>query len=194
VLALGAVIVTTACAGSNPASPSSALTAGVSSSAAVTEAKAESGSGMGSLVLGPVSDGQGGTGFGFADGTLNGQTGRVVHLSGDIDGTNFEAGVCHPGVDANGLHCVAFGDGPGQFTREAPGGVAFTTCECTIAGRTGVVTLKISYPPAVNGKYPGGFTKFTFQHPEGGLQGLAGQGTLDFAQTQQISFSYHFTH
>src|SRR6187402_2761261 len=64
-----------------------------------------------------------GTG-GFPDAVQDGVTGRNVVLHGDIEGTNFEAGVCHPGVDSIfGLHCFLFGSGPGQFTRERPGGV-----------------------------------------------------------------------
>src|SRR5688572_11162289 len=72
---------------------------------------------------------------GFPDAVQDGVTGRNVVLQGDIEGTNFEPGTCHPGVDSVfGLHCFLFGDGAGQFTRLRPGGVAFTTCYCTVGG------------------------------------------------------------
>jgi hypothetical protein len=43
------------------------------------------------------------------------------------------------------------------------------------------LTLKISYPNAVPKQYPGGFTKFAFQDGTGELEGLRGEGTLNFA-------------
>jgi hypothetical protein len=193
-IALSALVVTAACSGAVSPSPSPALTSSVSASSAATDA--QGGSLTGTAGLNFVDTG-GGV-FGFVAGTQDGQTGRVVQLSGDMVGTNFEPGVCHDGVDTSlgfPTYCVVFGDGPGQFTREAPGGVAFTTCECTVGGVGSVgdqVILKISYPPAVNQKYPGGFTKFTFQAGTGALARLSGQGTLDFAMNPQASFTYRF--
>jgi hypothetical protein len=193
-LALAAVVVTAACSGTAPTSPSAALTSSVSSSSAATEAKGGSLTGTAALTFVDTGGGV----FGFAAATQDGQTGRVVQLTGDIEGTNFEPGVCHDGVDASlgfPTYCVVFGDGPGQFTRYAPGGVAFTTCTCTVGGVGEVddqVDLKISYPPAVNELYPGGFTKFTFQAGTGALARLSGQGTLDFSQNPQASFTYRF--
>lgn len=193
-VALSALVVTAACSGTvAPTSPSAGLTAGVSSSSAATEAKG--GSLAGTSALGFVDTG-GGV-YGFLAGSEGGQTGRFVALTGDIAGTNFEPGVCHPGVDPYiGMSCVVFGDGPGMFTRYAPGGVADTTCHCSVGGvgdpGTDQVILKISYPPATNQKFPGGFTKFTFQAGTGPLSTLSGQGTLDFAKDPQASFSYRF--
>jgi hypothetical protein len=189
VIALSALVVTAACSGAvAPTSPSEGLTAGVSSSSAATDA--QGGSLSGTAYFDPFSTG------GFPDATENGVTGRNVVLHGDIEGTNFEPGICHPGVDSIfGLHCFLFGDGEGQFTRLAPGGVAFTTCHCTVAGVGGPgdqVTLKISYPPATPIQYPNGFTKFAFQAGTGALAKLSGQGTLDFGGFPQASFSYRF--
>jgi hypothetical protein len=135
--------------------------------------------------------------FGFTEHVENGVAGRNVPLHGDIEGINFEPGVCHPGVDAVfGLHCVVFGDGPGQFTRQHPGGVAFTTCHCTVGGVGNPgdqVILKISYPPATPPQYASGFTKFTFQPGTGALSRLSGQGTLDFGQFPPLAtFKYRF--
>ena len=121
---------------------------------------------------------------------------KAVVLAGDIVGVNFEPGTCHPGLDSVfGLHCFLFGDGPGEFTRLAQGGVARTTCHCTVGGVGNPgdqVTLKISYPPALPKQYPSGFTKFTFQDGTGALSGLRGEGTLDFGAFPQATFSYHF--
>jgi hypothetical protein len=132
----------------------------------------------------------------FEEAEENGVTGRNVRLAGAIEGTNFEPGVCQDGVDpVLGLHCVVLGDGPGMFTRLAPGGVSFTTCHCTVAGEGepgDTVILKISYPPATPPQYPFNFTKFTFLHGTGELSGLSGQGTLDFA-TLQATFTYRFS-
>jgi hypothetical protein len=124
--------------------------------------------------------------------------GRNVRLFGDIEGINFEPGECHPGTFF-GLECVIFGDQAGQFTRLAPGGVAFTTCDPCAVGDVGgdpgdSVILKISYPPALPPQYPAGFTKFTFQHGTGALSGLSGQGTLDFSQFPPVAtFTYRFS-
>lgn len=197
-LAIGAAAMMSACAGSSPASPSAAVTTGATTSIAdsntqgVAHTDAQGGSLTGSAAfgLGPTPGG-----FGFASATENGVSGRNVPLAGDIVGTNFEPGVCHPGTDAFGLFCVIFGDGPGQFTRMAPGGVAFTTCHCTVGGvgdSGDQVILKISYPPATPPQYPGGFTKFTFQAGTGALGRLSGQGTLDFSKNPQVSFTYRF--
>lgn len=136
--------------------------------------------------------------FGFASGTDQGVPGRFVTLVGDIEGLNFEPGFCHPGVDLSlgfPTSCVAFGDGPGQFTRLRSGGTAFTTCYCTVAGvgeAGDSFVLKISYPPATPPQFPFGFTKFTIQHGTGALERLRGQGTLDFASNPQIAFRYNF--
>lgn len=128
-----------------------------------------------------------------------GNPGRLVRLSGDIEGINFEPGECMPGVDTSNpafpTSCVNFGTGPGQFVRARPGQTAFTTCECTVAGIGGEdssFVLKISYPKATPPQYPFGFTKFTFMHGTGELAGLRGQGTLDFAANPQVTFTYHF--
>ena len=43
------------------------------------------------------------------------------------------------------------------------------------------LTLKISYPNGMPKQYPGGFTKFAFQDGMGELEGLHGEGTLNFA-------------
>jgi hypothetical protein len=125
--------------------------------------------------------------------------GRNVRLFGDIEGINFEPGECHPGTFF-GLECVIFGDEAGQFTRLAPGGVAFTTCSpCKVGGIGGEagdsVILKISYPSATPPQYPGGFTKFTFQHGTGALSGLSGQGTLEFFPDAlpKATFTYRFS-
>lgn len=203
-----------ACAGTSPTSPSAVGVAGTTAVTAAATA-AEGGNGVSSTLAAnkgnkPVA----GTAFlqplfgepGLPEGAMIGfeavPGGRVVRLGGDIVGTNFEAGVCNPGIFVlpNGLpsFCLVFGDGPGQFKRAAPGGVAFTTCNCSVGGvgspETTQVTLKISYPPATPPQYPGGFTKFTFQHGTGALKSLQGQGTLDFAQTgQEVTFTYHFT-
>ena len=195
-IALSALVVTTACSGTAPTGPSAARTSSVSASSAATEAQGGSLTGVAALNFAPVDDGFGNTVGGFAEATEDGQTGRVVELSLDIVGLNFEPGVCHPGQDTSlgfPTHCVVFGDGAGQFTRYAPGGVAFTTCHCTVGGvgeAGDQVLLKISYPPAVNQRYPGGFTKFTFQAGTGALARLSGQGTLNFAAYPQASFSY----
>ena len=141
-------------------------------------------------------DGQDVLGFAYDEA----RGGRIVQLVGDIEGTNFEPGVCNEGIDVTSLpfpsYCVAFGDGPGQFTRLRPGGTAFTTCECTVdgVGEAGdSFILKISYPPATPPQYPAGFTKFTIQGGTGALAGLRGQGTLDFSVfAEQITFKYHF--
>lgn len=192
-LALSAALFTGACAGTSaPTSPSAAT---LSDASAVTEAKGGSQplNGTGVIVVGPA-----GGSYGFPSGTLNGVPGRLVQLTGDIEGINFEPGVCQPGLDVDFSYCLNFGDGPGQFTREAPGGTAFTTCTCTVGGVGNPgdqVILKISYPPVVNELYPGGFTKFAFQDGTGALKNLTGQGTLNFANfgTTPITFTYRFT-
>ncbi len=192
-MALATAVVTGACAGSgSPVSPSAAA---LSSNSAVVDAKGGSQpmEGSGGIQL-TFFNGVGN--YGFAEMTLNGVSGRKVVLTGDIAGVNFEPGTCNPGFDVDGSFCLNFGDGPGQFTR-AKSGTAFTTCQCTVGGRGAgdQVTLKIAYPPATPGIYPGGFTKFTFQDGTGALSSLRGQGTLDFANfgTTPVSFQYHFT-
>ncbi len=192
-IVLSTVAMTAACAGTAPTSPSAGLTASAGA-AASTDAKGGSTSGLASLALynGPTAD--------YPSGYLSIAKvpgGRLVTLYGDIAGTNFEPGECigtgpdfTPGLPS---FCVAFGTADGQFVRERAGGTAFTTCECTIGGRTGTVTLKISYPPPTTPNYPGGFTKFTFQDGRNGLEGLTGQGTLDFSKgTDQVTFTYRF--
>src|SRR5829696_9223996 len=112
-IALSAVVVTAACSGTAPTSPSAALTSSVSTSSAATDAQGGSQTGFAALNFAAVDDGYGNIVGGFADATLDGQTGRVVELSGDIVGTNFEPGVCHPGQDTTlgfPTHCVVFGD------------------------------------------------------------------------------------
>jgi hypothetical protein len=138
--------------------------------------------------------------FRFEQGVdAQGNPGRLVRLSGDIEGINFEPGECMPGVDTSNpgflTSCVNFGTGPGQFVRARPGQTAFTTCECTVGGVGGEdssFVLKISYPKATPPQYPFGFTKFTFLDGTGELEGLRGQGTLDFAASPQVTFTYHF--
>ena len=138
--------------------------------------------------------------FSFATGVdAEGNPGRLVQLTGDIEGINFEPGVCMDGVDATNpffvTRCVSFGTGPGQFVRAHPGQTAFTTCQCTVAGvgdDDSSFVLRISYPKATPPQYPFGFTKFTFQDGTGALEGLRGQGTLDFAASPQVTFRYHF--
>lgn len=194
-MALATALVTGACAGSSsPVSPSAAS---LSDSAAVTDAKggAQPTQGTGGIQL--TFFNQAGN-YGFASVVQGGVPGRLVVLTGDIAGENFEPGVCNPGFDADFSYCLNFGDGPGQFTRQAPGGTAFTTCKCTVGGRGNAgdqVILKISYPPTTPGIYPAGFTKFTFQDGTGALASLSGQGTLNFAnfQTTPVSFTYRFT-
>lgn len=197
-LTLIAVIATAACAGNgSPTSPSrlaaeADTSAAASSSQAQTSAKPQAGT-AGTIFV-EVMPGV----FGFASGTLNGEPGRNVQLTGDIIGINFEAGTCNPGVDMSlgfPTSCVVFGDGPGQFTRSRKGQTAFTTCSCTVAGIGNAgdqFILRISYPPATPPQYPFGFTKFSFQDGTGALSGLHGQGTLDFAANPAVSFSYHF--
>jgi len=172
-LALAAAIVIVAGAGSRP-----------------TIEAAAGGSLSGTAFFNPFATG------GFPDAVEGGVPGRAVVLHGDIEGTNFEAGTCHPGVDSVfGLHCFLFGDGPGLFTRERAGGVAFTICHCTVGGvgdPDDTVVLKIGYPPSTPTPYPSGFTKFTFQDGTGALRGLSGQGTLDFGGFPQATFTYRF--
>lgn len=192
---VGVVLFAAACT-NTPTSPSRQM-ADVDAAATLTEgAQVQANSGQQSGVANIVP--------GFVDGAVTfeygqyqGMWGRFVTLTGAIQGTNFEPGTCHPGIDPSSIgvpsRCVVFGSGPGQFTRSRPGGTAFTTCiDCTIGGRTGNVTLKISYPPATPPQYPAGFTKFTFQDGSGGLRWLRGQGTLDFSDLT-ASFNYHFT-
>jgi hypothetical protein len=196
-MALATALVTGACAGSSsPVSPSAAS---LSDSAAVTDAKggAQPMQGSGGIQL--TFFNQAGN-YGFASVVQDGVPGRLVVLTGDIAGENFEPGVCNPGFDADFSYCLNFGDGPGQFTRQmAPGGTAFTTCKCTVGGRGNAgdqVILKISYPPTTPGIYPAGFTKFAFQDGTGELASLSGQGTLDFTKfggnPGPISFTYRF--
>jgi hypothetical protein len=196
-LTLLAVIATTACAGNGSPTSPSRQSAEVDANAAASSALSASAkpqTGTASTVFVEVEPGV----FGFAAGTLDGESGRNVQLTGDIIGINFEAGTCNPGVDTSlgfPTSCVVFGDGPGQFTRARPGNTAFTTCECSLAGIGNPgdqFILRISYPPATPPQYPFGFTKFTFQDGTGALAGLRGHGTLDFAANPAVSFSYHF--
>ena len=162
-------------------------------------ANAQSGSGTASALFVIESTGDG-TVFSFEMGTdAQGNPGRLVQLSGDIEGINFEPGTCNPGIDMSNpfflTRCVNFGSGPGQFERARPGQTAFTTCQCTVAGigdEDSSFTLRISYPKGTPPQYPFGFTKFTFQDGTGALAGLRGQGTLDFAASPQVTFNYHF--
>lgn len=193
VLGLIVTLTLAGCAGeSSPTSPS-ALSVEMGAGA-LAQANGQPQSGTAGTVFVEVFPGV----FGFAAGTENGVTGRVVQLTGDIVGTNFEPGTCIPGVDMTlgfPTSCVVFGDGPGQFLRARPGKTAFTTCSCTVAGVGNPgdqFTLKISYPPATPPQYPFGFTKFTFQNGTGALSTLRGQGTLNFAANPAVSFTYHF--
>jgi hypothetical protein len=195
-IALSIVSISIACSGT-PTSPSSQI-ANVNAAPATSNtqaaANAQQLTGTASTVFVEVSAGV----FGFPSGVRDGVPGRLVTLSGDIDGTNFEPGRCVAGVDMTlgfPTSCVLFGEGPGQFTRARPGSTAFTTCECTVGGVGGSgdqVTLRISYPPATPPQYPAGFTKFTFQDGTGALAGLRGHGTLDFAAQTPVTFTYHF--
>jgi hypothetical protein len=197
-LSVLAVIATAACAGNgSPTSPSRQsveLDASAAMSSGALSASAKPQTGTAGTAFVEVVPGV----FGFAAGTLNGESGRDVQLTGDIAGINFEPGTCNPGVDTTlgfPTSCVVFGDGPGQFTRARKGNTAFTTCECTVAGIGNpgdLFILRISYPPATPPHYPFGFTKFTFQDGTGALSGLRGQGTLDFAAEPAVTFSYHF--
>lgn len=122
----------------------------------------------------------------------NGESGRNVFLQGAITGRNFEPGICLPDPDFFGK-CATFTkstpDQPGEFQRAHPGQTAFTSCiQCTVDGRTGNFTLKISYPNPKNLT----FTKFTIQDASGGLAGLRGQGTLDFTKGT-YTLKYQFT-
>ena len=67
--------------------------------------------------------------------------GRWVPLNGDIDGLNFEPGVCaEPLVfgDGSKMYCLPFDDertpelDAGSFRRALPGDTAFTRCNCTV--------------------------------------------------------------
>jgi len=197
-LSLVAVIATAACAGNGSPTSPSRMAAEVDSSVAASgslSASAKPQTGTAGTQFVEVEAGSGL--YGFPAGTLNGESGRLVQLTGDIVGINFEPGFCNPGVDMTfgPTFCVVFGDGPGQFTRARKGNTAFTTCACTLAGIGNPgdqFILKISYPPATPPQYPFGFTKFTFQDGTGALSGLRGQGTLDFAASPAVSFSYHF--
>jgi len=167
--------------------------------ASATPANAQSGSGTASAQLVMEVIGEAAV-FSFEMGTdADGNPGRLVQLSGDIEGINFEPGTCNPGIDMSNpsflTRCVNFGSGPGQFERARPGQTAFTTCQCTVAGIGGddsSFILRISYPKGTPPQYPFGFTKFTFQDGTGALAGLRGQGTLDFAANPQVTFNYHF--
>jgi hypothetical protein len=196
-LSLAAVIATAACAGNgSPTGPSRVADADVNSAASSSQSQsaAKPQTGTAGTVFVEVSPGV----FGFAAGTLNGESGRDVQLTGDIVGVNFEPGICNPGVDMSlgfPTSCVVFGDGPGQFTRARPGNTAFTTCACTVAGIGNPgdgFSLRISYPEATPKQYPFGFTNFALLFGTGALSGLRGQGTLDFAANPAVSFSYHF--
>jgi hypothetical protein len=137
----------------------------------------------GNVWAGPPTQGVGGFDFGASLvpwTTPAGETGRAVYLWGAIEGFNFEPGICVPDPNFFGK-CAVFAKrepvGPGEFLRAHPGQTAFTVCSpCTIDGRTGSFTLKISYPDPKNIT----FTRFTIQDAAGDLAGLKGQGTLDF--------------
>ena len=151
-------------------------------------------------LAGPPVSGGGGFDFGLSfvpDVGPNGEPGRLIVLNGTITGDNFEPGICNPAGFLGGK-CIFFTNtvpvNEGYFKRAHPGQTAFTRCEpCTIGGRTGGFTLKISYPNPndINQVPPTGFTKFTIQDADGGLAGLRGQGTLDFS-TGTYTLKYHF--
>lgn len=193
-LSVVALLAAAGCAGSaSPTSPSLSG-AGAPASSAVVQPAGQPQTGTAGTVFVEVQPGV----FGFAAAVEDGVTGRNVQLTGDIVGINFEPGTCVAGVDMSlgfPTSCVVFGDGPGQFVRARPGGTAFTTCHCTVAGvgdPDDQVTLRISYPTATPPRYPFGFTKFAFQDGTGDLAPLRGQGTLDFASNPAVSFSYQF--
>jgi hypothetical protein len=115
--------------------------------------------------------------------TRDGQEGRIVYLRGVISGTNFEPGICNPfpaAVPVVGNKCLNFTKTqpvqPGEFLRAHNGQTAFTVCDCTIEGKTGTFTLKITYPNPNNIT----ITHFTIQNAQGDLKGLQGHGTLNF--------------
>jgi hypothetical protein len=145
-----------------------------------------------SAAAAPPMTGSGGVDAGvpgtFVLATENGQAGRLVALTGVITGTNFEPGICDAGP-ADNQPCFTFTNTtplPGQFERAHSGDTGFTYCSpCTVDGKTGSFTLKITY-------LPGGLTtNFTIQNAAGGLTGLQGQGTLDLT-TFQYTLNYHF--
>ena len=121
----------------------------------------------------------------------SGESGRDVFLQGAIEGLNFEPGLCEPDPNFFGK-CATFTRSnnlqPGDFKRAHPGQTAFTLCSpCRIDERTGSFVLKISYPNPKDLT----FTKFTIQQASGGLEGLRGQGTLDFT-SGNYELHYHF--
>lgn len=144
----------------------------------------------------------GGGGFDFGASFVpaigpNGEPGRLIVLTGTIQGDNFEPGICTPAAFLGGK-CIFFTNSlpvaEGYFKRAHPGQTAFTFCDpCTIDGRTGSFVLKISYPDPtnINSVPPTGFTKFTIQNADGGLIGLRGQGTLDLsAGTYTLQYQF----
>jgi hypothetical protein len=154
--------------------------------------------GTGTALAAPPTTGGGGIDFGPslvpATGP-NGEPGRNVFLTGTITGLNFEPGICNPFPAGSGPvtgKCLNFTKSqpvqPGEFLRAHSGQTAFTYCNpCTIDGKTGSFTLKISYPNPKNLTV----THFTIQHAAGGLKGLHGQGSLDFT-TATYTLKYHF--
>jgi hypothetical protein len=153
--------------------------------------------GTGSVLAAPLTTGSGGIDFGpsLVPATRNGEPGRNVFLTGAITGLNFEPGICNPFPAGSGPvtgKCLNFTKSepvlPGEFMRAHPGQTAFTYCDpCTIAGKTGSFSLKISYPNPKNLTV----THFTIQDAVGGLEGLHGQGSLDFT-TATYTLEYHF--
>ncbi len=165
--------------------------------------------GTGGVAAAPPTTGSGSLDFGpsLVPAERDGVEGRIVYLTGAIRGENFEPGDCNP-FRSGDLppelqflvgKCVNFTKSepvrPGEFKRARRGQTAFTVCDpCTLTDpetgeeRTGSFTLKISYPNPNNLT----FTKFTIQDAAGGLEGLRGQGTLDFT-TGTYTIRYHFT-
>jgi hypothetical protein len=119
--------------------------------------------------------------------------GRRILLTGVIEGVNFEPGICNPAQTGPFAgKCLIFTNSepvlPGQFKRAHPGQTAFTVCDpCTVDGRTGSFILKISYPNPNNIQ----ITHFTIQGATGDLEGLQGEGTVDFS-TGAYTLRYHF--
>jgi len=141
--------------------------------------------------------GSGGIDFGpsLVPATKDGEAGRNVFLTGAITGLNFEPGICNPFPAGSGPvtgKCPIFTKSepvrPGEFLRSHLGQIAFTYCDpCTIDGKTGSFTLRITYPNPKNLTV----THFTIQDAAGGLEGLQGMGSLDFT-TATYTLEYRF--
>ena len=121
---------------------------------------------------------------------MTGEPGRLLVLTGTIEGPNFEPGICTP--DRSGT-CPGLTDSepvPAGFFKPAHSApTALTLCDpCTVDGIPGSLTLRISSPRSRNVRG----MQFTIQDAAGGLQGLRGQGSMDLA-TGTYSLRYHFS-